>query len=235
MTFEHEQFIPKLFLPDVYFPLLRDVSARNRLDLRQLSWSADDLAKIVSLRLSKALNCPGATLSKIVENSKDVLAWLQSNGGGVPKGWLTLLQPLVQAFAEQAPTPLSARQALEIQMRYPPALRVEPAMPNQPWRRVYKGFTEIQALSPGSRKMLLYLYDRHPSLCSRMELYFRVCEDKSELPAEVDDSRFALDKNQNSKVDMAIKRLREAIEPDASNPIYVINEPGFGFRLNHVK
>ncbi|MFP5262401.1 MAG: winged helix-turn-helix domain-containing protein [Blastocatellia bacterium] len=73
-----------------------------------------------------------------------------------------------------------------------------------------------------SYHLLCYLYDRRNKLCTRRELIENVFQ---ETYRDRDDS-------QVSKLNTAIRRLREKIEDNPDHPRYLLTEPGGGYRLS---
>ncbi|HEX8091783.1 MAG TPA: DNA-binding response regulator [Blastocatellia bacterium] len=72
-----------------------------------------------------------------------------------------------------------------------------------------------------SYHLLCYLYDRRNELCTRREIIESVFQ---ETYRDRDDS-------QVSKLNTAIRRLREKIENNPDHPRYLLTEPGGGYRL----
>jgi DNA-binding winged helix-turn-helix (wHTH) protein len=70
--------------------------------------------------------------------------------------------------------------------------------------------------------LLLYLYEHANQLCTRRELVEQVFGDK-----KYDEG----DKSQRTRLNTAIRRLREKVEHDPDNPRYLLSEPGAGYRL----
>ena len=85
---------------------------------------------------------------------------------------------------------------------------------------VWVGGTRIP-MRGQSFDLLCYLYDRANQLCKRREIIENVFK---EPYREKDDSQI-------SKLNTAIRRLREKIEFDPDHPRYVLTEPGGGYRL----
>lgn len=72
-----------------------------------------------------------------------------------------------------------------------------------------------------SYDLLCYLYDRRNKLCTRRELIENVFHENYRDK----------DNSQISKLNTAIRRLREKIENDPDHPRYLLTEPGGGYRL----
>jgi DNA-binding response OmpR family regulator len=72
-----------------------------------------------------------------------------------------------------------------------------------------------------SYDLLCYLYDRRNKLCTRRELIENVFHETYR----------DRDNSQVSKLNTAIRRLREKIENDPDHPRYLLTEPGGGYRL----
>ncbi|HJQ70239.1 MAG TPA: DNA-binding response regulator [Blastocatellia bacterium] len=85
---------------------------------------------------------------------------------------------------------------------------------------VWVGGTRIP-IRGQSFDLLCYLYDRANQLCKRRELIENVFEEPYR----------ERDESQVSKLNTAIRRLREKIEFDPDHPRYVLTEPGGGYRL----
>jgi DNA-binding response OmpR family regulator len=68
-------------------------------------------------------------------------------------------------------------------------------------------------------KILYYLYDHHDTVCSRADILLAVYEVAK--PSADDDRR----------LNTALRRLRNKIEPDSNAPIFLITHPGQGYEL----
>jgi DNA-binding response OmpR family regulator len=73
-----------------------------------------------------------------------------------------------------------------------------------------------------SYDLLCYLYDHATRLCARQVIVEQVFGEKFD----------ELDKAQDSRLNAAIRRLREKIESDSDEPRYLITEPGVGYTLH---
>lgn len=82
---------------------------------------------------------------------------------------------------------------------------------------------ERKAVPGQSYDLLLYLYQRTGQLCTRQQLVEKV------LGLSYDED----DVSQVNRLNTAIRRLRERIEEDTSQPRYLHTESGHGYRLVH--
>jgi DNA-binding response OmpR family regulator len=100
--------------------------------------------------------------------------------------------------------------------------------------RVFLGHGEIADIQPGSYKILSYLYEQRPRLCTRSELFYKAYRGLSYEPNTHDDPGWESTKDWGSLIDTLLWRLRKTLEPDPSNPRYIISKRGQGVWLDNV-
>jgi DNA-binding response OmpR family regulator len=146
-----------------------------------------------------------------------IVGWLRDSGGALPRQWLDLGRRLLDMYQGQgAARPLAASDWRRVARERPHILRVDLKA-----ERVFVDNQEIRDISPGSFKLLRYLYIHRDRICTRSELYYYVVRDFSQEPRSPDDSGYEDPKEYAGLLDSQIWRLRKEIEPDSSRPIFV--------------
>lgn len=236
--FEIPGFSLKIMAPQPLQPVLMQSGGvlRNRLAVMHLRWSQAALQSIVEARLALASGQDSFALDDLY--SEDILLdWLQTNGGDSPRGWLQLVRPLAdEYFASKKPKPLdqSAWDRLQsphresLSMPYLPQLRIDLSQ-----NRVYVGYEEIENIPPIPYQILRYLYQHPARRCSRAEIYYRVYLGLPSVPQTRGKENWVDPVVWRSWSDTTIGRLRKIIEPDPSQPIYLITERGKGLSLKN--
>ena len=81
-------------------------------------------------------------------------------------------------------------------------------------------------------RLLVYLYHKRGQYCSREELYYLALEAREQIPSsrEIDWEPLTA---WRGRLDTALYRLRQAIEPDPRHPLYVVAQRGRGVMLRH--
>jgi len=214
----------KIFLPSSTFAPLRACgSVRfDRLEVYEIEWGENLLGEMLSRRLltysdgrvrALAQIC-GAPLSEAID--REVVRWADRS----PRRLLRLGELLFRAHVEKEDNSLflderdweCARVALLREHRR--LLRVDPSV-----AQVFVGQTRV-ALAPMEYRFLLALYEKK-GWCEKEELIARVWEAEEGVTDQA--------------VSRLVRRIREKIEPDPGNPIYLITEHSQGFRLVNVE
>lgn len=234
--FEQRGFAYKIFLPTTLTSHLSSVSAieRRRVEVHHLRWTPNKLALLVSKRATLALGQPINSLASLCKD-KSLPDWLQKCGDLTPRGWLEYMRPLVAAYLERVrrgqTAPIERAEWLEIRRRHPPLLKLDARS-----RTVMVGERAILDFPEGQFRLLAYLYANAGRTCSRSELHYRADLGLDHEPRAVGDLYYESPKEYSGKLDTAIWRLRDLIEPDLSEKnkyLFVITEKGKGYRLEN--
>jgi DNA-binding winged helix-turn-helix (wHTH) protein len=229
--FEEPGFVLKLMIPTDIKPAIVNSGGivRRRLEIYQLEWSSDKLIALLERRLAVVCQRDTCTLSDVCED-ESLIDWLDYYGGQFPRGWLELVRTLVETYvARGAKQPLTRAEWLDIQHRHPPRLWLDMAT-----NRVFLGHGEIADIQPGIYKILSYLYEQRPRLCTRSELFYKAYRGLSYEPNTHDDPGWESTKDWGSVIDTLLWRLRKTLEPDPRHPRYIISKRGQGVRLDNV-
>lgn len=229
--FEEPGFVLKLMLPTEIEPTIAGSGGivRRRLDVYRLEWTPERLTRLLERRLALVCGRTQCTLADLC-TAPDLLAWLKSYGGRLPRGWLELLRPLVETYlARGAQQPLTQSDWLVLQQRHPPRLSL-----NALTQQVFLGYGEVTDMQPGIYKILCYLYTHRSRLCTRSELFYKAYRGLEYEPQAADDPGWESPRDWSSVIDTLLWRLRKVIEPDPKHPVYIISKRGQGVRLEHV-
>ncbi len=230
-VFEESGFVLKIVAPVELEAQIACSSGveRRRLEVHHLQWTGEQLQAIASRWLALALGKPADFCLSDLCVSADLLPWLEKYGGGLPRGWLELLRPLAAAYLENAsPRPLTDEEFQRVTRQHPPRLRVDANR-----QRVYLGYGEVADIQPTSYRMLEYLYQNRARLCSREELYYLGCEGLKAIPTSTADPNYKYPKEIGGVIDTVLWRIRQALEPDPHEPIYIITQRGKGAGLKN--
>jgi DNA-binding response OmpR family regulator len=94
--------------------------------------------------------------------------------------------------------------------------------------QVFLGYQPIADLSGSSLAILCYLYSHPDRSCNKEELYYRVLRGLDHEPRVPDDPDWEVPKNIQGAMDTALWRLRQSLEPNPSEPIYIVSSRGKG-------
>jgi hypothetical protein len=228
--FEEPGFVMKIMAPAAIEASIAQSGgiARRRLDVYRLESSVEQLIAIVERRLAVASGCNIFHLDDLCD-SKDLVAWLKRCGGRSAYAWLKLIRPLADVYiTHRLERPLKIKQCAEILRNHPPILRLDLAT-----ERVFIDDTQLTELSRTAYRLLHYLYE-HGGLCTRSELYYRVCRGLDYEPRSHLDQGWEEPSDWNKLFDTILWRLRKAIELDPKVPLYIITDRGRGVRLENV-
>jgi DNA-binding response OmpR family regulator len=89
-------------------------------------------------------------------------------------------------------------------------------------KAIWRGDLPIE-VTPQDYELLHYMYQRRGRLCTRRELVEIVLGG-----IHIDEYGNDLSRSQ---LNSAISRLRQKLEPDAANPIYILTVRGHGYKL----
>ncbi len=260
--FEQSPLFYKLTLPIALQSRLNTSSSivRGRVFLHQLAWTADHLKQIVERRLALVTGKDDFKLGDIYSPSPSkrqsaqitkrpkrpkinpVQAWLAGCGGAVPRGWLNYASPLASAClqlrAQQQIRSLTCQEWLEARGRVPLMLSLD-----QQTGLVHIGWRTIDRLSPLEQSVLQYLMANHGRICTKEELYenaYLASEQAGLKASQLSETQPKLPERPslkskggyNSVIDTVLWRLREAIEPDMDNPVFLLTSKGQGVVLH---
>lgn len=223
--FEQTRFVYKFVLPAAQGSSLLTTSGveRRRLDTMPLRWFEPELITIVERRLAFATGGKASRLSDVCEDEK-VSEWLARCSGNVPRDWLEQTRPLASHYLSRG-RPLTVTEWKEIRNSRPPRLSVDLET-----GRVMVGQKELEGIGPVGMALLSYLYQHRDRICTRDELYHKaylpaVYPDQPEQRAETIEYKDLLNN--------VLYRLREAIEPDPRQPVFIVAKPRKGVQLEN--
>jgi DNA-binding winged helix-turn-helix (wHTH) protein len=224
--FENSRFIYKLVLPTDLEPSLSKAGGvvRRRLDRYRLRWLEHSLASIVERRFWLASAGDVERLEEACED-KEIVTWLARCGGTSPRGWLDQARPLVAHYLDLNHL-LTSKEWRQVRRMHPPFFWL-----NEEQKQVTVGHRQIQNIPDVEWAVLRYLYQHRDQICSRDELYH-----EAHLPvsgATGANQRFS-PKEYEGALNNALLRLRQTIEPDPGNPLFVVTYKGKGVKLELV-
>ena len=198
---------------------------RRRMMVERLTWTPEQVRRLVERRLQWATQGAWASLRDVVADA-EFEAWLALYGQSNPRAWLALLWPFVRERARWN-RPLTPETWRELAQRHPPPLYVEEAR-----RRVWLGARPLVLSREEAWRLLTFLYRHRGRYCSREELYYLALEARDRIPAPQDPS-WEPPAVWRGRLDTALYRLRQAVEPNPRRPQYVVVQRGRGVVLRH--
>ncbi len=252
--FERAKFAYKLFLPQHLEAVLATATGiqRKRLDCYYLRWRASDLQSLVERRLALATGNAQFTLARLCEASAPppeskasdrqdhkkppakkkvgLLEWLEIVGGSNPREWLDQVRPLAQYYlANRLTKPIDEKTWREIRQKRPPRFYLDESN-----RRIVVGGRQISLEKvPGKAfDMLTFLSRRGNRVVTKAELYYLAYRGLEKVPRTTYDKDYAAPKEYEGLIDTNLWRLRQAIEPDPSEPVLLVTVKGHGVQLN---
>jgi hypothetical protein len=230
--FEQQGFIYKIFLPMTLKAHLERASAirRGRVDVCELRWTVTQLETIILNRLSLALGVKIVSLAHVCED--DTLStWLACCAGYTPGAWIQHARLLVVTYLERyrrgQTTPINQAEWLTLRCQYPPTFIID-----QETRRVTIGMTTTRPINKREFDVLNYLYAKAGQLCSYEKLYYFALLGLDDEPHAKSDEWQPIDEVRE-KVSEIVLRLRRLIEPDPSNPFFIVNVEEKGYCLEN--
>ena len=225
--FEHPHFAYTMLLPAVLESPLGSTGgiSRGRIDPCRLTWNMGSLTSVVEHRLAWALGEEDFPLEKLAP-AKALRTWLEGCCGDSPSEWLETARPFLAAYLVQAErqgtrSPLTGPQLREVQKSHRPQLVLD--LKNG---IVTVGRREVQDLQDGQIALLKHLDQHRGHICRRKDVYRAYLEGTGrEMP------EWEREKDYANALDNAIRRLRLAIEPDPSYPVWIFTIRGKGVRL----
>jgi len=220
----------KFFLPSRLEAGLIEVAGleRRRLDLFRLEWEKEKLRSIVERRLALAAGLPSLRLEDLC-SAPGWLPWLEKVGGGSPREWLEQVRPVFEYYqAQPEKRPVDETTWRMLRRKNPPRLHLDTE-----GEALWVGGWEIplSQIPPKSLDLLRYLYTRPNRTVSRPELYFLAYQELNQIPRILTDPGYEAPEDYRSRLDTALWRLRQAIEPDPDDPVLLRTARGHGVRL----
>ncbi len=228
--FERSELLYKLCVPAHLEPALSYAGglARRRVDSVSLRWNTGSLRMLAERRLAFALGQERFALEQLCD-AGEFPPWLEKVGGTSPREWLDQLAALVVHYLEQPnPRPIDEETWKQLRREHPPRLYLDDA-----GRKVIVGGREIglENLPAKAYDMLRYLHRRAGQVVTKAELYFLAYRGLDRVPRSPADDHYEGRKEYEGLVDTNLWRLRQAIEPDPSNPVLLITKRGHGVVL----
>jgi len=229
--FETPGFAIKVFAPDTLENSLLESGAviSRRIDVVPLRWQSTELQEIVERRLARLMGVAAFSLGGLGD-VEFLLDRLSTYGGERPLGWLQMLRPFVDDYMlNTAREPLSKDRCQEVWRSHPPRLYIDSAR-----QRVYLAFRDLGIEGGNMFRLMQYLYENRQRVCAWDELYYIGYRGYEYVASHPDDDRYEYPKNWKHTLEMAISRLRKAINCDPYNPPYLVTERQRGVRLQYV-
>ncbi len=229
--FEQAQFTYKLLLPSRLESMLLHATAlvRQRVDGYHLEWDVPGLQQIVERRLALAFGRHPFTLGDLYEAPAELLRWLERAGGASPRAWLAQVRPLVAHYTNHAlDHPVDVPTWRKLRRHHPPRLYLD-----EKSRQVIVGGRPLSPEELPSRgyEVLAYLYRHGGRVVSKGELYFCAYRGLERVPTSPAEKAYESPKDYEGLIDTLLWRLRQAIEPEPSDPVLLVTVRGQGIRL----
>lgn len=217
----------KFFAPTPFRSVLHKTSGveRHRSSEADLSWSAEALQEILEKRLECALSSKKASLNSLCDGD-EFLRWLKEYGGTSPRAWLGFTAPLVAKYQKHGKR-LSSAQTHEFIREHPAPLRLRPER-----SEVWLGEKRIGSSSTLEFRVLAYLAAHSEKLATLEELYYYAYKELG-APPDKGDPAWSVPGTWRGAMDNVLLRIRQKIEPDPKNPLYLVTRHGKGVELLH--
>lgn len=245
MLFERANLVFKFFVPQHLESRLSIATGvqRRRLDSYRLQWDVSTLQTLVERRLTLATGIEGFTLShlcatpapkktrskKTPEKRLTLLEWLEAAGGTNPREWLDQVRPLVQYYLEHRLTkPIDESTWRELRHKHPPRLYFDDSK-----KQIIVGGRPIplEQIPAQAYEMLRYLAKHSNQVVSKADLFFRWYVGLDRVPHE-GEKEFRKPIEYEGLIDTNLWRLRQALEPDPTDPVLLVTLKGHGVKLN---
>lgn len=220
----------KFFLPASFKSILHKTSGveRHRAEEVPLTWSAEDLKAMLEKRITYALSSSKkVTLDALCEGG-EFLKWLGEYGGVSPRAWLEFTAPLLAAYQQQGKR-LTAAQTREFIRQHPAPLRLD-----RERREIWLGRKCVPIGSAPEFRILEYLALRPGKIGSLEELYYYAYKELETVP-DKGEPAWTSKANWRAAMDTLLWRVRQKIEPNPKEPIYLITHHGKGLELLHAE
>jgi hypothetical protein len=219
----------KFFVPAFLKNIFRKTSGveRHRVVEVELEWSADALQTMLERRLSCALSSKNASLYSLCDG-EEFLNWLNEFGGSSPRAWLEFTAPLVMEYKKTGKR-LTVAKTREFIRHHPAPLRLDLER-----QEMWVGKKLIVFNSPAEFRLLEYLYARPGKICSLEHVYYYAQEKLERIPDEAE-KEWVEGKTLRKRIDTLIWRVRNKIEPDSGDPLYLVTRRNKGVELLHTE
>lgn len=219
----------KFFVPASFKSVLHKTSGveRHRAVEVDLVWSAEELQAMLEKRLARALSSQRASLSTLCEGS-EFLNWLKEYSGASPRVWQQFTAPLVTEYQKRGKR-LTATQTNEFIRQHPAPLRL-----HRERREVWLGKKCIPIGSTFEFRVLEYFVINPGKIASLEELYYYAYKELNAVP-DKGDPAWTAQTTWRGVMDTLIWRLRQKIELNPKDPLYLVTRHGKGLELLHVE
>jgi hypothetical protein len=219
----------KFFLPASLKGIVHNTigAERHRAEEVQLEWSLENLQAMLEERLDYAFSSEKNSLSSLCE-ANQFLSWLIEFGGSSPRAWLQFTAPLVAEYRKVGKR-LDGSQTYDFIRRHPAPLWL-----HHERREVWLGKKCIPIGSVPEFRVLEYLFTRPGKISSLENLYYYAQLGQNNMPDKVD-PRWVREKNWRGAMDTMIWRLRQKIEQNPREPLYLVTRHGKGLELLHAE
>jgi hypothetical protein len=177
-----------------------------------LTWDAKRLTMMLTQRVGLALGREISTAEFCPDD--DFWNWLSKYGAKNPRAWLELAQPFVERFLQNSAESLSSAIWRDLALSHPPLLRTSK-------QKVWLAEYELNDITATEFDLLAYLEKNQDRICSLEEIYYQGLEKMEQIPAK-NDPRWINKDDYRGIVDTALYRLRQKIEVDPGQPIYLV-------------
>jgi hypothetical protein len=220
----------KFFLPASFKSILHKTSGveRHRAEEVQLIWSAEDLKAMLEKRTAYALSSSKKVTLEALCESGEFLKWLGEYGGASPRAWLEFTAPLLAKYQHQGKR-LTAAQTREFIRQHPAPLRLD-----RERREIWLGRKCVPVGSAPEFRVLEYLALRPGKIGSLEELYYYAYKELETVP-DKGEPAWVSKENWRAAMDTLLWRVRQKIEPNPKEPIYLITHHGKGLELLHAE
>lgn len=229
--YEEPGFVIKIMAPSQLEVDVLSASStiRRRWEIYKLNWPSDQLMKMLEARLKVMLGKDSYEIKDLYV-PQELQEWLATYGGNSPRAWLELARPLIQhQRSKKRDLPLSQKEFTAIRDTHTPKLWIDVDT-----NKVFIGSGEITNLQPLAKRLLRYIYAQRNRTCTREDLYFKGHKRLDYIPQSTKDDNWEARKQWEKSIDTALYRIRQKIEPDPQNPIYLISDTGKStVHLNH--
>ncbi len=227
--FDLPDVVFKFFVPTRLKNVLHKTSGveRHRSGETDLVWSMEALREMLEKRLTYALSSKHASISSLCD-SDEFLQWLKEYGGTSPRAWLGFATPLIMGFQKNGKR-LTTLQTQEFIRNHPVPLRLRSER-----REVWLGEKCISNSSILEFRVLEFLVSHPEKLASLEELYYYAYKELRK-PPDKGEPAWAHPKTWRGAMDNVLMRIRQKIEPDPKNPLYLVTHHGKGVELLHTE
>lgn len=220
----------KFFLPSSFKSILHKTSGveRHRAEEVQLTWLAEDLKAMLEKRITYALSSSKKVSLDALCEGGEFLKWLGVYGGASPRAWLEFTAPLIAEYQQQGKRLTSAQTRAFIR-QHPAPLRLDLER-----REIWLGRKCVPIGSAPEFRVLEYLALRPGKIGSLEELYYYAYKELKSVPDKGEPAWTTKD-TWRAAMDTLLWRLRQKIEPDPKEPIYLITHHSRGLELLHTE